>query len=137
VRVGQRRAARERFERRLGRDEHRGWLKQPRLACCTGCIFGRGAGRTAVWITATTGATGATGTTNAGSPRGGCWIAGCIHRGYDLRAQPGTASRHDVRARSVWLYGGAAAEQGRAVETGRMSQVVARYSDLALSLPSG
>ena len=51
-----------------------------------------------------------------------CQIAGRVHRGYDICAQPATAPRRAVCAWSVWLHRGAA-KRGRAVETGRMSQV--------------
>ena len=60
--------------------------------------------------------------TDAGATHGGRWVSGCVHRGYDLRLQPATASCRAVRAWSVWLYGGAA-KRGSAVETRRMSQV--------------
>ena len=70
----------------------------------------------------------ATGATDAGTMRGGRRVAGRIYRRYDLRTQLAAAAWRAVRAWSISLYGGAA-KRGRAVATGRMSQVRAAILD--------
>ena len=114
MRVGKRRAARERLGRRLRRDRDRGRPEPRWLACRTGRVLCRGAGRTAAWIAV---ATVAIDTTDAGATRGGRRVAGRVHCEHDLRAQPATASWRPVRAWFVWLYRGGA-KRGRAVKTG-------------------